>query len=367
MRFRDGSMLMNLRVQVLFTVSLAVLMLLGACDRRAKSDVAPREAASTPGSKAVETAEQEERKGWFGLGRLKSEPTPIPRPSAPPAPEKIWEKFSGDKAFEHVIAQVEIGPRPAGSEALEKARLYITGALEAAGWEVERQTFTDETPHGQVEFTNIIARFKAANPGSPAPADTQRVIVASHYDTKKFSTIEFVGAHDGASSTGVLIELAAVLALDWDLAKQVQLVFFDGEEAFVQFTPEDGLYGSRHYAQQLVKEGRAKQFEYGILLDMIGDRDLTLTIPPNTPKELNREIWNAAEVLGLREYLEFSDRDIWDDHVPLNKAGIPTIDLIDFKYNYWHTADDTLDKLSPKSLEKVARITLFQLNSRRAK
>jgi glutaminyl-peptide cyclotransferase len=364
MPIRDGCFLMFRRAATFFAASSAAVLLLVACDRKHGEVEAPKAATTTSGSKVKKTRE-EEKKGWFGFAS--KTPTPIPLPTAPPAPNKIWEQFSGDRAFEHVVAQVEIGPRPAGSENLEAARRYIVNALEESGWEVERQTFMDETPHGPVEFTNLIARFKAANPEAPAPTDTQRVIVASHYDTKKFDTIEFVGAHDGASSTGALIELARVLALDWDLASQVELVFFDGEEAFAQFTPEDGLYGSRHYAQQLRNSGRSGQFDYGILWDMIGDRDLTLTIPPDSPRDLNREIWSAAEALGLRKYLEYSDRVIWDDHVPLNQAGIPTIDLIDFKYNYWHTADDTLDKLSPKSVEKVARITLFHLNSRRAR
>ncbi len=365
MQFRDGRFVMNRRGQAFFRVSVAAVLLFAACDRKPR-DVDARQAATTSASKvSTKSVAEKEKNGWFGFGR--KTPTPKPLPTPPPAPAKIWEEFSGEKAFGHVIAQVEIGPRPAGSENLERTRAYIVNALGEAGWEVERQTFTNATPHGPVEFTNLIARFKAANPDAPAPTDTQRVIVASHYDTKKFSTIEFVGAHDGASSTGALIELARVLALDWDLARQVELVFFDGEEALAQFTQEDGLYGSRYYAQQLRESGRVKQFDYGILWDMIGDRDLTLTIPPDTPQELRREIWSAAEALGLREYLEYSDREIWDDHVPLNQVGIPSIDLIDFKYNYWHTADDTLDKLSPESLEKVARITLFQINSRRSK
>ncbi len=365
MRIRDDCFVMNRRARVFLMVSIAGVLLFAGCARK-PGDVDTTQADATSASSVPEKPEAEkESRGWFGFGR--KTPTPKPLPSPPPAPAKIWEKFSGDKAFDHVIAQVEIGPRPAGSENLEQTRAYIINALEETGWEVERQTFSNKTPHGPVEFTNLIARFKAANPDAPAPTDTQRIIVASHYETKKFSTIEFVGAHDGASSTGALIELARVLALDWDLAKQVELVFFDGEEAFAQFTLEDGLYGSRYYARQLRESGRAKQFDYGILWDMIGDRDLTLTIPPDSPKELNREIWSAAEALGLRNYLDYSDREIWDDHVPLNQVGIPTMNLIDFKYNYWHTADDTLDKLSPKSIEKVARITLFQINSRRSK
>ena len=156
------------------------------------------------------------------------------RPAAPPPPAEIWKEFSGDKAFEEARKQVEIGPRPAGSPELEKARGLIEESLRSSGWDFERQEFTDETPHGPMKFANIVARFSATGV-HPAPRNTQRAIICSHYDTKVFSTIKFVGADDGASSTGALLELARVLALDPAMAAQVELVFFDGEEALVQF------------------------------------------------------------------------------------------------------------------------------------
>lgn len=265
-----------------------------------------------------------------------------------------------------VRKQVEVGPRPAGSAELEQARKLIEESLRATGWEVERQTFTNETPRGAIQFSNLIARFSATGQ-SPVPRDTQRAIVCSHYDTKRFSTIRFVGASDGASSTGALVELARVLALDPALAAKVELVFFDGEEALVQFTnPEDttpdGLYGSRFYAKQLRQSGRAKQFQFGILWDMIGDSDLTITLPPDSPQALTREIINSADALKLTQHFRAFDRPILDDHWPLNNiARIPTIDLIDFDYPAWHTADDTLERLSPDSLQKVGAVTLHHL------
>ncbi len=257
-------------------------------------------------------------------------------------------------------AQVELGPRPAGSEALEKTRAYIEHQLEAAGWAVIRQTFTDETPRGPVEFVNLIARFKLGLPQSPAET-TQKIILASHYDTKLFDTVRFVGAHDGASNTGALIELARVLALDWTMAKQVELVFFDGEEAVSQFSATDGLYGSRHYARELRESKRNRQFKFGILLDMIGDKELTITLPPDSPSDIARGIFASATRLGVRDQFRYLDRPILDDHVPLTRSGIPTIDLIDFDYEWWHTADDTLDKLSADSLKTVGEVTLYYL------
>ncbi|MEA3187482.1 MAG: hypothetical protein QOD99_1312 [Chthoniobacter sp.] len=278
-----------------------------------------------------------------------------PPAAAVKAPAEIWKSFDGDKAFQHVEALVNLGARPAGSVELEKARGHISAALKESGWKVEAQNFNNETPRGTVTFTNLIARFGGST-------KTQRAIVCSHYDTKIFDTIRFVGASDGGSSTGALIELARVLALDPDLAKKVELVFFDGEEAVAQFTAEDGLYGSRFYARQLRESGRVKQFEFGILWDMIGDKNLTITLSPDSPGELARGILEAAIALHERPCFSYYSRDIYDDHVPLNAAHIPTIDLIDFDYPPWHTADDTLDKLSPQSLQKVGAVTLFYLH-----
>ena len=281
--------------------------------------------------------------------------------SAVPPPREIWKEFSGEKAFAEVQKQIEVGPRPAGSAEIEKARALLIASLQGYGWEVERQEFTDTTPHGPVKFANLIARF-SADGARPVPRTTQRAIVCSHYDTKLFSMIRFVGAHDGASSTGALVELARVLALDPAFASKIELVFFDGEEALVQFTETDGLYGSRFYARQLRESGRAAQFKFGILWDMIGDSDLTITLSPDSPLELAKSIFASADALGLRQHFSFWNQNIYDDHIPLNQAKIPSIDLIDFDYPYWHTADDTLPRLSAESLQKVAAVTLHYLH-----
>lgn len=293
------------------------------------------------------------------------------RSTAPP-PAEIWKEFSGEKAFAETSRQVEIGPRPAGSPEIEKARALIEESLRRSGWDIERQAFTTDTPRGPVEFINIIARFSASG-AHPAPRTTQRAIVCSHYDTKRFSTIRFVGASDGASSTGALLELARVLALDPALAAQVELVFFDGEEAFVQFTdPDDpkpdGLFGSRYYARALAADNRGAQFKFGILWDMIGDSDLRITLPPDSPQDLARGILDSAETLGLRQNFGFFSRTILDDHWELmHRARVPTIDLIDFDYIYWHTADDTLEHISGDSLQKVGSVTLYYLHKALAK
>ncbi|RFC42354.1 MAG: glutaminyl-peptide cyclotransferase [Verrucomicrobia bacterium] len=285
-----------------------------------------------------------------------------PELAAPPVnTAELWKEFNGSLAFTAVQNQIACGPRPAGSPALQQARELIIASLAASGWSTETQSFPAETPHGQIQMTNLLARFPT-HKGQAPDLNAQKVVIASHYDTKKFTTISFVGANDGASSTGALLELARVLALDPALATQVELVFFDGEEAFQQFTETDGLYGSRHYAALLRESGRNTNFKYGILWDMIGDKDLTITLPLDSPKDLTQGVLSSAEALQSRQYFRIFDRPVLDDHVPLNQiARIPTLDIIDFDYTPWHTADDTLEQLNPASLQTIGAVTLHFL------
>src|SRR5436190_15912417 len=169
------------------------------------------------------------------------------------AETKIWEEFSGDQALANVQRLVDLGPHPAGSEGIEKARDYIQEQLRHSSWQVTRQAFTDDTPRGKIHFVNLIARFSGdTNAASPS------FLLCSHYDTKLFDAIRFVGANDGGSSTGLLLELARVLGQHPNLARKVELVFFDGEEAYENFSDTDGLYGSRYFAKQL-QSGEAKR------------------------------------------------------------------------------------------------------------
>ena len=272
------------------------------------------------------------------------------------AETKIWEEFSGEKALAHVQRLVDLGPHPAGSDTIEKARDYIEEQLRHSGWHVTRQAFTDDTPRGKIHFTNLIARFSGdANTASPS------FLLCSHYDTKLFDAIRFVGANDGGSSTGLLLELARVIGRHPNMARKIELVFFDGEEAYENFSDTDGLYGSRYFAKQLEADG-AKQFRGGILFDMIGDRSLGITLPADSPPAMARDIFAAAEGLKLRNYFSYMDRDLIDDHAPLNAIRIPTIDIIDFDYPWWHTADDTLDKISAQSLQITGSVALYYLS-----
>jgi len=267
---------------------------------------------------------------------------------------KIWQEFLGEKALAHVQRLVDFGPRPAGSKAIEKSRDYIEDQLRRSGWQVTRQGFTDDTPRGKLQFVNLIAQFSARG-----KAASPLFLLCSHYDTKMFDTIRFVGANDGGSSTGLLLELARVMGQHPDLARKIELVFFDGEEACEQFSEKDGLYGSRYFARQL--QG-ARQFRGGLLFDMIGDRSLGITLPSDSPAEMARDIFAAAEALKLRNYFTYLGRELIDDHVPLNAIGVSTLDIIDFDYPWWHTAGDTMDKISAQSLQTVGSVALYYLS-----
>src|SRR6267378_5578079 len=247
--------------------------------------------------------------------------------------KKIWSEFSGEKALNHVQSLVDLGPRPAGSDAIVRARAYIEEQLESCGWKVTEQQFTNNTPRGQVRFVNLIARFGAATKANDL------FLLCSHYDTKIFDTFRFVGANDGGSSTGLLLELARVLAQQPRLAERIEVVFFDGEEAFENFSDTDGIYGSRHFAHELAKGGSAKSFRGGILFDLVGDRSLDITLPPNSPTKIARDVFASADALKLRNHFTYFDQDITDDHSPLNAIGIPVLDMIDFHYAPWHTAE----------------------------
>lgn len=303
------------------------------------------------------------------------------RPPAFSEETALDKRLSGEKAFAHVKALVDFGPRPAGSDALAASRSYLVEQLAAFGWETQEQTFTKKTFEGEIEFTNLVARFGHDRWNEPIVG-----LLCSHYDTKLYENFDFVGANDGGSSTGLLLEIARVLAEKPALAEKIELVFFDGEEAFgPNITQRDGLYGSRYYAAEWTLKESSLRPKWGILLDMVGDRDLRIRAGVQIPgeplaelarsgkggyrvdveavkeglAELSRKLLGAAEDLGVRDQVGISPDYILDDHIPLNvTAGIPTIDLIDFDYPYWHTPGDTLDKVSPDSLEVSGQVTL---------
>lgn len=280
---------------------------------------------------------------------------PLP-PYAPAS--SLHQQVSGEKSLAWAQAITAFGPRPAGSEALEKTRQFIESELKKIGWVTERQTFEDTTPRGRLTFVNLRARFAG---GDPNPWQrTTPLLIASHYDTKYFTEFAFVGANDGASGNGLKLELARVLATSPALAQRIELVFFDGEEASVQYTPLDGLHGSRHYARVWREWPRDRRPRRGILLDMVGDRDLRIEMPANQSSESLRQLaLRAAADAGHPTHFGLSNQEILDDHVPLGTAGIEMVNFIDLNYPAWHTAQDTMEKMSAASLAITGQVVLL--------
>ena len=266
--------------------------------------------------------------------------TPAVATPTPPA-----GRFDGQSAYRHVLEQVAIGARDAGSAGNARAADYIIGRLEDAGWQVEVQEFT----YQGVSARNIIGRAGQGPVG----------IVAAHYDTRRRADNDpdparrnepVPGANDGASGVAVLLELAR--ALDKTrLSHEVWLVFFDAEDNG-RLDGWEFIAGSRYMAEHLTATP-----EFVIVADMIGDADQQIYKERNSTPELQEQIWQIAVQLGYGAY--FIPEYKWsmlDDHTPFLQRGIPAVDIIDFDYPYWHTTQDLPDKVSPASLERVGRV-----------
>lgn len=260
--------------------------------------------------------------------------------------------FDGARALAGVRQVVRYGPRPAGSEASRRMLDWIERELRALGWEIEADHFTASTPAGPVAMRNLIAR-RAGLTG-------RAVVVSGHTDTKRFP-FRFVGANDGGSSTAILLELARALR-QVTLRNDVWLVFFDGEEAVRDWSATDSLYGSRRLAERWSSDGTARRLVALINVDMAGDRDLRLLDDEGSTPALRRLLRTAAARVGQAGVVLREPGAIEDDHMPFIRAGLPAIDLIDFDYgphnSWWHTAQDTPDKLSATSLETTGRIVM---------
>lgn len=279
-----------------------------------------------------------------------------PLPACGPAAPSDRITFQGGRAFEDLKSIVAFGPRPPGSTALAKTRQEIERRLKQAGVTAEEDSFVASTPAGRVPMTNLIAKI----PGERL----QVVMVAGHYDSKRFDDFPFVGANDGGSSAAFLIELARVLALRKNKLTY-WLVFFDGEEAFVNFTATDGLYGSRHLAEKLTANGELSRIQAMILVDMVADAKLNIHRDYNSTAWLTDRVFAAARRLGYQKYFPGESRAYEDDHIPFVNAGVSAVDLLDLDYGpdnrYWHSAQDTIDKCSPTSLTIVGRVVVATL------
>ncbi len=268
----------------------------------------------------------------------------------------------GQAALARTAAILAHGPRPPGSAGLQAVRGYLRAQLEASGWVTLGQAFERSTVVGTVKFENVRARF-AAGAGDPWQRPVKGLLCA-HVDSKRFKHETFLGADDSASACAAIVEIARLLATDRPAqAQQLELVFFDGEEALeADITPFDGLYGSRHYASEW-RAGTVKP-RFGVLLDMIGHKNLTIRLPSDTPEFLRAAVLAAADKEGAGQFFGMAAEPIIDDHMPLNGVGIPTLDIIgDFSnLPWWHTPSDNLQNISPESLDVSIRVTLRLLD-----
>jgi Zn-dependent M28 family amino/carboxypeptidase len=274
---------------------------------------------------------------------------------APASEAQIAPKvsFDSNRAWEHVRKQVSFGPRPSGTPAIAETRRYIIEQLKAAGIDSREQMFIGMTPLGEVSMANVIATI----PGKRR----ERIAIASHFDTKLYREFRFVGANDGASSTAALLELGRVLKQRPN-EFSIELLFLDGEEArMTEWRGLDNTYGSRHYVQTAQTDKSLATLKALVLLDMIGDRDLQIRRDANSTPWLVDTVWAAAAKIGHAATFSNELTTVEDDHVPFLRAGVPAVDIIDLDNPTWHTAQDTLEFVSARSLQIVGDVVLAAL------
>lgn len=325
------------RAKVLWCLLLAGALVLIACDKDKEATPAQRTSVST--SAPVQQA-----------------PNFPPDVGPPPS-------VDGDRAMQYVKEIVKFGPRPVGSANHTKVEEYIVSHLK--GDQVDDDIFTADTPEGKFPVHNIIAKYPGTKDGI--------IIVASHYDTNyPLRKTSYVGANDGASTSALLLELANHLRGKPHDGYSIWLVWDDAEEAMkpdgsggqpneMPFS-EDSLYGITHLAEKWQADGTLKRVKAFILTDMIGDADLSVEKDSNSTPWLQDVVYEAAKRSGYQSHFFTRQNEVGDDHVPFVKRGVPAIDLIDFMYGYnnvfWHTTQDTVDKLSPQSLQIVGSVVL---------
>jgi hypothetical protein len=287
--------------------------------------------------------------------------TPSAQSEAPPGddapPADKTGGFDGKRAFAHVAKQVGFGPRPSGSAAIGQLQEYIQSELTSYGCKIDVDSFTADTPVGRLPMKNIVAKI---------PGDKQGIIMlATHYDTKRIEN--FVGADDGASSTGVMLELARLLCGKPN-NHAVWVAFLDGEEAVrLNWQDPDNRYGSKQMAAKLAMSGELPKIKAFLLADMVGTWNLRFRREADSTKALTDLIWSTAARLGYSNVFVDESSPTEDDHMIFLKRGVPAVDVIDFEIPYWHTVQDTLDKVSPKSLAITGHVFLESVKQLQSK
>jgi len=309
-----------LRVPRAIVISAALLLLLGCTNSR------PAEAAAPGSSSSAASVEYQ-----------------VPSTPAP--------KIDSQRTWTYVKEFVGIGSRKPGSAGHQKAIEYIHAKLKQAGVDAEDDKFTANTSRGQFALNNVIAKIPGTKDGI--------IVLASHFETNYWLPDKFVGANDGGSTTGLLLEMANVLKPKAGGKRDgysVWLVFDDGEESFQQeWNDNDALWGTRHLAQKWQQDGTLKKIKALFVLDMIGDKDLDIQRDTNSTPWLEDVVYKAASSLGYQSHFFATQTGVDDDHMPFQRLGVPVADVIDINYGYnnafHHSLEDTMDKLSPKSLE----------------
>ena len=278
---------------------------------------------------------------------------PKPGDEAPPA-EKTGG-FDGERAYEQVVKQLSYGPRPAGSPALAKLQDYLELELKSYGCAVETDSFSADTPAGRLPMKNILVKIPGQKPGI--------ILLGTHYDTKRLEN--FVGADDAGSSTGVMLEIARLLCAQKQAGKYaVWIAFFDAEEAVnVQWQDPDNCYGSREMAAKLAASGDLPKVKAFILADLVGGRTPHFRRDPASTKWMVDLVWSTAARLGYSDvFVNEVGGPGGDDHYSFTKRKVPSVDIIDLDTQndvpYWHTPEDTIDKISPKTLAIVGHTIL---------
>jgi Zn-dependent M28 family amino/carboxypeptidase len=262
--------------------------------------------------------------------------------------------INANRALQYTKEVTAFGPRPIGSANHKKLEEYIHAHLK--GDDVEEDSFTADTPEGKFPVRNIIVKFPGSKDGI--------IVIAGHYDTPYYlRNTGFVGANDGGSSTGMLLELANQFRGKKRDGYSVWLLFTDGEEAVKEWTDTDSVYGTRHISDVWQKNGTVPKIKAFILQDMIGDADLNIDRDQNSTPWLEDVVYQAASRYGYQSHFFERNMDDRDDHLPFAKKGVPVADLIDLNYGYgnafWHTPQDTMDKVSAKSLQ-IAGDTILE-------
>jgi len=271
-----------------------------------------------------------------------------PKPEMPPA-----LKVNGQKAFQNLKDFVALVPRPLGSEGHARAEQFILAHLHGA--QAEQDKFNVQTAAGPFPMNNIIAKFPGKKPGV--------IVLAGHYDTNlPLKNTSYVGANDGGSNVGLMLEIADQLRKHPPQGYSIWLLFTDGEEATVQWSDDDSLYGSKHLAKKWSEDGTAAKIKAFLLLDMIGDKDLDIDRDTNSTPWLLDVVYRAAQRAGQQSHFFVRSNTIQDDHLPFRAAGIPVADIIDIDYGfdnlYHHTTQDTPDKCSAASLQIAGDVVM---------